>query len=495
MSDNWKKWQCEVCGWVYDEELGWPEEGIAPSTRWVDIPADWSCPECLAAKADFVMVDITERPVSEADKRYRHADEDPRFVNRPIVIIGTGLAGYDLVKELRQRDDSCEVVMITADDGSYYPKPVVSNGISKNKSAEDIVNASATEMQARYAVQIRSQTRVQAIDTDAHELQLDNGQVQGYRKLVLATGSRCVVPPLSGDGMDKVYQINNLDDYRHFRAAINGNKRVLVIGAGLIGCEYANDLASAGLEVTVVELMHGPLAAMLPKEASEAVHDGLQAAGVSFCFGRKIERIDHAGEGIIATLDNGDTLKADLALAAIGVQPNLELARQAGLILNRGIVVNRFLETSQINIFALGDCAEVQGLVLPFVMPLTAHVRALAHTLAGINTEVNYGVMPVHVKTPSVPIIFYRPKTDEAGQWQVERNGVHCKALCKSDSGRLLGLALTGDYTALKNELVPQLPPMLDDSFILPNGKATPEAFYRKTQGLWESITQAWWGA
>ena len=502
-STAWKVLQCEVCGWIYDEEKGSPEEGLNAGTRWEEVPSDWTCPECLASKADFVMVEITTYEVTESDLKWRKPTEDSRFDNQPIVIIGTGLAGYDLIKQLREQGDTSEVIMITADDGDYYPKPVISHGISQNRSAGDITRASAAEMATKYSVQILTQTQVQAIATREQQLEFVNSQQQvqhqGYRKLVLATGARCIVPPFDGSGQDKIYQINNLDDYTRFKDALEGKQRVLVIGGGLIGCEYANDLATAGKEVTVVEALEAPLASLLPKEASDAVREGLEAAGISFHFGSLAKQVDNtddsAVEGVMVTLDNGDKLEADLVLVAIGVQPNLDLARQAGLNTNRGIEVNRFLESSEINVFAIGDSAEVQGMVLPFVMPLTAQVRALARTLVELNTEVEYGVMPVHVKTPAVPIIFYCAPSEEFAHWEVERKGSHCKALCKTASGRLLGIALTGDYVEQKNNYMRLLPPIIGENFILPNDKETPDSFYRRPQGLLETLSHTWWGA
>lgn len=494
---DWKVWQCEVCGWIYDEEKGWPQEGIAPGTRWEDIPEDWTCPECLATKKDFIMVEIgPQQEVSASDLEWRKPTEDARFSGQPIVIIGSGLAGYDLVKEIRGTGDTSEIVMITADDGAYYPKPVISKSLSQGKDAADIIRHTAEEMAAEYRVQILTDTCVEEINPKRQQLTLSQGSKQSYRKLVLATGAKSITPQLGGNAKDKIFQVNNLDDYTRFKAAITNKKRILVIGGGLIGCEYANDLVAAGKDVTVIEALDAPLATILPKEASAAVRDGLEGAGVKFHCGRMVKQVDNTGNDIKATLDNGDTIEADLVLVAIGVAPDLTLAQKAGLVTNRGIVVNRFLETSEINIFALGDAAEMADKVLPFVMPLTAQVRALAQTLTNLNTMVYYGVMPVHIKTPTVPVIFYHAGGKEAAQWQVVRDGIHCRALCKTTSGKLRGIALTGKYVDEKNDFIEQLPPLIGkDEYVLPNGKYVPEDFYHRPQGFWETLRHAWWGA
>ncbi len=494
-SENWKVWQCEVCGWIYDEAKGWPEEGIAAGTRWKDIPDDWTCPECQASKKDFIMVEIRRPEVAADEVTFRQPAEASGFADQPVVIIGTGLAGYNLVKEIRGNGDSSRIMMITADDGSYYPKPVLSNGLGQNKSGIEIVKHSAAEMAAEYKIEILTHVRVENIATASHQLTLDNGSCQSYRKLVLATGARPITPDLGTGAKNSVFQVNNLDDYIRFRDALENKSKLLVIGAGLIGCEFANDLANAGKKVSVVDTLDGPLASLLPGEASAAVREGLEGVGIEFHLGRLVRQVDSAGDGIRATLDNGEHIEADLGLVAIGIAPDLSLARKTGLATKRGIVVNRFLETSEINIFAIGDAAEIDDMVLPFVMPLMAQAQALAHTLTDINTMVDYGVMPVHVKTPAVPVIAYCVEGNDPGRWDIERDGANCKALYRTEAGELRGIALTGSFVVEKNDYMELLPRMIaEDDFRLPNAKDIPDDFYNRPRSIFDTLRHAWWG-
>ena len=159
-------------------------------------------------------------------------------------------------------------------------------------------------------------------------------------------------------------------------------------------------------------------------------------------------------------LDNQQVLDVDVVLSAIGLRGNNDLAQAAGLRLNRSIVVDRLLRTSDPNVYALGDCAEVDGLVLPFVMPLMQQARALAATLCGEQTAVSYPAMPVLVKTTSYPVVVSPPPFNAQGEWeeQVLEGGV--KALYKSDDA-LLGFALTGSAVSEKQALAKLLPMLL----------------------------------
>jgi len=378
----------------------------------------------------------------------------------PVVVIGTGLAGYHLVKELRKLAPEQAILMITADDGRNYSKPMLSTGFGKNKSADELAMASAADMAEQLNIVIRTNTRVTNIDPAAHKVFIGEEPVR-YSRLVLAWGADVIHPRVEGDGGDSVYSINDLEDYARFRHAAEGKKKVLLMGAGLIGAEYANDMASAGFDIDVVAPCEHLMPSLLPAEAAAAVQRGLEGLGVRFHFGPLVTRIVRDGDGVIATLSNGESIAADLVVSAIGLRPRLELAVKAGLQVNQGIVVNRLLQTSEEDIYALGDCAEVEGRVLLYVLPLMAGARALAKTLAGQPAEVSYGVMPVTVKTPVVPVVVSPPAAGAAGHWQVEADGVDVQAEFRNENGELLGYALTGARVMNKVALNKALPAIM----------------------------------
>ncbi|MCH8497925.1 MAG: FAD-dependent oxidoreductase [Marinobacter sp.] len=377
----------------------------------------------------------------------------------PIVVVGTGLAGYSLVKELRKLDKDTPILMITADDGHNYSKPMLSTGFTKDKSADELSMADAGAMAEQLNVDIRTFTTVTAIKPDQHLLEIGDEQLS-YSKLVLAWGADVIRLSIPGDGQSHVHSINDLMDYRAFRKALGDGKRVAIMGAGLIGCEFANDLRNGGYEVDVIAPSDAVMPGLLPPQAATAVRDGLAAEGVRFHLETVVENIAQQEQGVRLSLANGQQVEADLVVSAVGLRPRTELAKAAGLGCQRGIVVNRLLQTSAPDVYAMGDCAEVDGHVLLYVLPLMACARALAKTLTGEPTPVSYGTMPVMVKTPCCPTAVCPPPANVEGEWTEEREGNNVRALFKDASGQLQGFAVTGDYAVEKQALAKQVPPL-----------------------------------
>lgn len=377
-----------------------------------------------------------------------------------IVIIGSGLAGYNVARELRKLDRETPLTIVTADGGEFYSKPTLSNALAAGKTPAAIPLNSAGQMAAQLNAVVRNRARVTSIDTAAREIRLQDEALR-YSRLVLALGADQIRLPLEGDAVQEVLSVNSLEDYARFRRALEGAESAAIIGAGLIGCEFANDLASAGIRVDVIDIAEHPLPRLLPAASADFLRDKLAETGVIWHFGTGVRSVERKNGEIMLTLANGRTITADVVLSAVGLKPKLELARAAGLKTNRGIVVDRFLETSAADVFALGDCAEVEGLVLPFVMPIMHAARALAATLAGRRTPVTYPAMPVLVKTPACPTIVAPSPNGAAGDWKIERGPDGVKALFVDPEGRLLGFALNGAATAERARLTRELPPVL----------------------------------
>jgi rubredoxin---NAD+ reductase len=372
---------------------------------------------------------------------------------QPILIVGSGLAGYTLLKEFRKRDTTTPVTLVTADDGAFYSKPNLSNALTAGKSAAALASASADKMAADLDATVLTGTRVESIDTQRRRILTSRGEL-GYDRLVLALGADPIAHGLSGSGAADVLAVNDLADYAAFRRTVDGKKRITVLGGGLIGCEFANDLAHAGFAVDVVHQGAWPLERLLPVEAGQRLADGLAAIGVTWHFGRTGRAVAKAADGYAVMLDNGEVIAAEVVLSAIGLRPRTQLAQAAGIPVGRGIQTDRLLQTGAADVYAMGDCAEVEGLNLPYVQPLMVQARALAATLSGTPMPVVYPVMPVMVKTPAHPVAVLPPKIGAAGGWQVECGESGVCALHLDTSGRMQGFALTGSETGRRSTLV-----------------------------------------
>lgn len=459
------QWECIVCGWIYDEAKGDPEHGIAPGTKWADVPEEWLCPDCGVGKESFELIAGSEQEETRDDSLGNHTQA-------PIVVIGTGLAGYNLVKEFRRLDTNTPVIMITSDDGRSYSKPMLSTGFTKNSTADDLAMSDAGSMARQYNCNVWTHTKVTAIDTAAQELTIDTGVKVAYSKLVIAWGAEVIRPPMTGNALDMVFSVNDLHDYDVFRKALTKvqAKKVAIIGGGLIGSEFTNDLLNGGFETTTIDPMGYCLPTLLPEAAGKAVQNALEAQGAKFHFGPLANgefgpvatAVNRADNGVVVSLNNGVEVAADVVVSAVGVRPRIELAQAAGIDCGRGVKTNRLLETSAKNVYALGDCAEVNGHVLFFVTPLMACARALAKTLAGTPTEVSYPAMPVTIKTPSCPVVVSPAPRGVEGAWTIEQDGNNVVAEFKNAAGELLGFALTGEGTKEKMRLQKLLPAVME---------------------------------
>jgi rubredoxin---NAD+ reductase len=402
-------WECGICGFIYNEALGMPEEGIAAGTAWDDIPSDWSCPDCGVSKDDFEMREIAGEVAELA------ADNN---AEKPVVIIGSGLAGYAVARELRRLNGQQDIIIITKDNGEFYPKPQLSTALAAGKDPEELIAKVASDMETELKLTVKANSRAEDIDPQEQTVSV-NGESISYHKLVLACGAGPREIPFNGSGAADVLRVNNLDDYRRFRERLKPGASVLIIGAGLIGCEFMNDLNQAGYHVSVCDPMPRALATLVPEEISNGLVDFYRGRGVDFHFNTTVESIGKDGDAYPCTLTNGETVEADLVLAAVGLSANTGLAEAAGLKTGRGIVVDEKLQCSVANIYALGDCIEINGRLLPYIAPINHAAKTLAKTLNGTNENVQFPVMPVQVKTTQYPMVVLGLAHPEK-PWEIE---------------------------------------------------------------------------
>jgi len=376
-----------------------------------------------------------------------------------LVIIGSGLAGYMLAKEWRKCDTTTPLTIITQCVGDFYSKPLLSTALTQQREPEGLPTSTASQMAEQLNAKMLTQSVVTAIEPENKKVYVGD-QAISYEQLVLALGADVIKPNTHGTGVDALVSVNNLGDYTAFRRALHPEASIAILGAGLVGCEFANDLSNVGHRVDVIAQCAYPLDRLLTPELGAVVQDALSQSGIHWHLSQSVARVDKTADGFSLTLSSGEMLNANVVLSAVGLRPHTDLAKTAGLRVDRGILVDRYLATSAPSVFALGDCAEVCGCVLQYVAPLLACSRALAKTLAGEKTAVAYPAMPVVLKTPACPVVVAPPPQDIKGEWKLTGEAFDRCALFYDTEQKLRGFALTGTMVKERAHWQKLLPPI-----------------------------------
>ena len=376
-----------------------------------------------------------------------------------IVIIGSGFAAYQLVKAIRRSDGETKITVITSDKGDDYNKPDLSHVFTKAQTASDLISQSADNFANQYKITLLSKTKVIAIDAVTKTVECEHQNVS-YQKLVLATGAKAFIPPIKGNATDSIITLNSLDEFDASQSRLAEAKSVMVIGAGLIGTEISMDLARSGKQVVLADRSTTLLPNLLPEFISSQLYQCLAVNNVSIQLESQVETIDSNidGKGFDVSLDNGKTYQVDHIICAVGLSPNTQLAQNANIATERGITVNEHLETSEKDIYALGDCAQINGKLLPFLQPILLSANALAKTLTGQVTAVRLPAMMVKVKTPLLPVQLSGDTTNDNSTWQVEANadGLTAKAFDQNET--LIGFVVTKNHMKHAFPLLRALP-------------------------------------
>lgn len=442
---DFRRWICDACGYIYDEAQGDPDSGLAAGTRFEDIPDDWQCPLCGLRKSDLrplpemppVAPTVVRRGGSTGAGKSRGGSDH-------IVIVGAGIAGWSVAEAVRARDSRTPVLLVTGCEGTSYPKPALSTALAHGKAADDLAEQDAASHAAALGIEVRTETRVIKVDAAKRRLTTAKGGIQ-YGRLVLALGASQRRLPVAGDAADDILRVNDLKAYRALRQRLESDVRhVTILGAGLIGCEFAEDLAGAGYEVSVVDPTDQPLASLLPQATARELRQRLQQKGVQWRFHVTLDRLDHNGARKRATFSDGDAIETDLVLSAAGLVANTQLADKAGMAVNRGIVTDRRMQTTDPNVFALGDCAEVEGQLFAYIEPIRRQAQTIAAALCGDDQPFDVRPPLVRVKTPSFPLSICPPAAGVGGAVARSHDTSSHRLDLVSDD-RLVGFVLTGD--------------------------------------------------
>ncbi|AFK22975.1 NAD(P)/FAD-dependent oxidoreductase [Pyrococcus sp. ST04] len=275
-----------------------------------------------------------------------------------IVVIGSGTAGSNFALFMRKLDRKAEIIVIGKEDTMQYSPCALPHVISGTIEKPEDVIVFPNEFYEKQRIKMMLGTEAKKIDRERKVVITDKGEVS-YDKLVIATGSKAFIPPIKGVSNEGVFTLKSLDDVRRIKEYIEKREpqKAVVIGAGLIGLEGAEAFAKLGIEVLVVELLEHLLPTMLDRDMARIVQEEMEKHGIKFKFGIGVNEI--IGSPVEKVKIGNEEVEADLVLVATGVRANVDLARDAGLDVNRGIIVNEHMQTSDPDIYAIGDCAEV----------------------------------------------------------------------------------------------------------------------------------------
>ena len=317
-----------------------------------------------------------------------------------VVVVGAGQGGYQMAASLREERFAGRVVLVGDEPGLPYQRPPLSKAYLTGKSDQAMLRLRTEAFFAEHAIELRPGLRAESLDREDRAIVLEGGERLAYDHLVLALGARNRVLPIPGHELDGVVQLRTLADADAVKARLDGLRRVVVVGAGFIGLEFAAVARGLGIDVTVLEATGRPMARALSLPMSEFFRAAHERAGIAFAFGAVASRIT-GEDGRVSGIETADGrhYPAELVLVGIGVVPNVELAASAGLHVENGIRVDDRLLTDDPAISAIGDCAAYPsafagGAVsrLESVQNAVDQARCVAARLAG--RPAAYGAVP-----------------------------------------------------------------------------------------------------
>ena len=372
----------------------------------------------------------------------------PTTTRERLVVVGNGMAGMRTVEELLKLDPTrFEITVFGAEPHVNYDRIMLSSVLAGEKQIDDIVINSRAWYDENNIV-LHAGDPVIAIDPRARTVTAGSGLTVGYDRLLLATGSKPIVPPIPGLNLPGVCAFRDIADVDTMIEAAANHKRAVVIGGGLLGLEAAWGLKRRGMDVAVVHLMPTLMERQLDEAAGKLLQRDLTERGIAFFTNGQTEEVTGTDRATGVRLADGREAPADLVVVAIGIRPETTLARAAGLEVNRGIVVGDNLATSDPDIFAVGECAEHRGQIVGLVAPIWDMARVCAHHLAGGEALV-YTAQATATRLKITGIDVYSAGQLAAGEDEDEivlrdaRRGVYRKLVIRD--GKVVGTVLYGD--------------------------------------------------
>lgn len=417
----WRQYLCRACGLIYDEAQGDPDSGLAPGTRFEDIPDDWVCPLCGVVKADFEPYEATcAAPARPGDGDTPSAQPAARD---GVVIVGAGIAGWSVAEAVRAVDADIAITVVTACRGDRYHKPEISVALGRRVTPEKMIRETATQAARRLRVRLLAETHVVGLSPGLRQLRTTRGTLR-YTRLVLAHGSRPALPATLPARL--CWRVNDLAGWSGLHARLDTHlQRVAIVGAGMVGVELAEDFAAAGHAVTLIDVNEYPLSGLVPVPIAQQLCGALETLGVRFLGGTRVTAVDGTVDGVKRlTFNAGASLEVDEVVAATGLATESRLAMRAGLAFDNGVAVDpKTLQTSDDAIYAVGDCVSIEGRPCRFIEPIARQAHVLAHHMLGrACAEYEHGTPVIRLKGKAFPIVVHGVPR-QGGVWETQHQG------------------------------------------------------------------------
>lgn len=368
-------------------------------------------------------------------------------MSEPLVIIGNGMAAARLVEELAKRALGRHAIAVIGDEPRLAYNRVLLSSVLAGEATSQEIELKPSGWWRDHGVTVRYGCAATAVDIAKREVTLANGATVAYSRLVFATGSSALRLNIPGADLPGVHTFRDSRDVEQLIDLAQQKKRVIVVGGGLLGLEAAYGLAKAGAKLTLIHLMDRLMERQLDERAAALLKGQVERKGVSVMLNASTARI--LGDDVVTGVElaNGQTIEADAVVFAAGIRPNAALAKDAGIPVNRGIVVGDRMESAIDGIYAIGECAEHRGACYGLVEPAYEQATVLAEHLAGRKADYSGSVVATNLKVSGVGVFsagdFLATNDSDVVVFNDPRRGVYRKLVLRE--GALTGAVLVGD--------------------------------------------------
>ena len=369
------------------------------------------------------------------------------------VIIGGGVAGVTAAHVIARTDPAAEVHLLSSEPYPYYQRPRLWAWIADEIEERDLCFR-PTEWYADQGIHLYLDVAAQGLDAGAHQLTLDDGATLSYDRLLLATGGAPFMPPIAGTELEGVFPLRTLDDARAIRAYAERAESVLIVGGGLLGLETARALLRPHRRVAVLEIVPHLLPRQLDAPGAALLTHLLEEMGLRIIVGKRTQAIVGQGQVEGVRFADDSQIEGQMVVLSTGIRSRTELARSAGLAVNRGILIDEHMRTSAEDVFAAGDAAEFEGLVYGIIPAAIEQARAAATNMIHDGTVSYTGTVPsTTLKIVGIDLTCLGESTAEGEPYQVVRHvdperGVYKKLALRD--GQIVGAILLGDLADVR---------------------------------------------